>query len=70
MGDRPVVHAIVAWRLPNGQYIVRKGEPVTLAVAADFARVGWEVFPDPWELDALTRWEQLQRAVKPKWQKW
>jgi hypothetical protein len=59
--DRPVVHCLLAWRLPDGDYIVRD-RIATLEDAADFARFGWEVLVDYATMEALTRWEQLHRT--------
>lgn len=72
---RPVVHALVAWRLPNGDYIVRGerpdaenedtqpgSDPLALEDVVDFKEFGWEIFPDYFELEELTRWEQRERA--------
>lgn len=69
METRPIVHCLLAKRLPDGEYLVKKGDPFTLEEAADFATFGWEVFVDPWDLEALTRWEQMQRT-KPRWNQW
>ena len=68
MDDRPVVHCILAIRYADGEYRVRAGEPVTLDDALDFVRLGYEVIPDPFDLELLTRWEQLRRPKR--WNNW
>ena len=69
--ERPVIWCMVAKRLPDGEYFV-KAQSVSLADAEDYASFGFEVWPDPWDLEALTRWQQWQDALnrKPRWQKW
>lgn len=57
--ERPVVHCLVGWELPNQEHIVRL---VTLEQAADFQRFGWRVLVDPAEHAELVRWEQLHRS--------
>jgi len=69
MDPRPIIHCLVAWRLPDGDYIVKRGDPFPLDEAADFAALSWEVLPDPFDQEVLARWEQLNR-VKPKWHRW
>jgi hypothetical protein len=78
---KPLVHALVAWLHPDGTYRIagsRLGHedfehgaiPMTLEEAARFSAYGWEVLPDYFELEELTRWEQRQRARKKQkdWQ--
>lgn len=70
MDPRPVVHCLIGMRLPDGDYVVRRGDPLTLDEAVEFIRFGWECIPDPMDLEVLTRWEQLNRQPKPKWHRW
>ena len=67
MDPRPVIRCLVAKRLPDGDYIVKRGEPSSLDEAADFAALDWEVIPDPFDQEVLARWEQLRR---PRWNRW
>jgi hypothetical protein len=41
----------------------RAGYVLTLEEAAQFAELGFEVMVDPFDMEALTRWEQQQRAA-------
>jgi hypothetical protein len=67
--EKPVLRCIVAYRLADDSYSVRTGEPVTLEHAAHYAKYGWEVIIDPFDQEALARWEQIQRATRqnPRW---
>jgi hypothetical protein len=65
--DKPTLRCLVAYRLLDGSYITRTGEPVTLEHAAHFAHYGWEVLVDPFDQEALARWEQIQRSTRPRW---
>ena len=57
--------------MPEGDYVTTK-EHVTLEEAEMFAKLGWEVWVDPWDLEALTRWEQIERSLKKSrsWRDW
>ena len=72
MDVRPVIHVILGKHLGEGEYIVRIGDPLTLEQAEGFVALGWEVILDPSDMEALTRWEQIQRSQrKPKtWRSW
>lgn len=67
--DRPVVRCIVGWHLGDGDHYVRRAPfgttdaTVTLEAAEDFAANGWVVIVDPFDHEALTRWEQQQRYL-------
>ena len=75
---RPVLHCIVAWwpvktaspvvrpkgidaRDANGRRVV-VGATVTLADAVAFSDAGFEVMTDPFDLEDLTRFEQIERS--------
>jgi predicted dienelactone hydrolase len=75
---RPVLHCIVAWwpnksaspvvrpkgmdlRDINGKRVVQ-GATVTLADAVAFSDAGFEVMTDPFDLEDLTRFEQIERS--------
>jgi hypothetical protein len=81
MGDqRPVVMCVVAWwsdrkatpivqprgdtKAPDGKRHIRNAA-FTLEQAAHFADLGFEIIPDPFDLEALARWEQLNKP-QPK----
>lgn len=70
MDAKPVLHCLVAVRLPDGDYIVKRGDPIALEEAEAYARFGWEVIVDYADQEALTRWEQLNRPQKPRWNRW
>jgi hypothetical protein len=74
---RPVVRCIVAWwpqksatpvlrpkAFDNWQdgkrHVVNSS--MTLDEAVVFAEQGFEVIPDPFDLEELTRWEQMHRS--------
>lgn len=64
MNPRPVITCLLAIRLPDGDYVVKRGDPVSLEDAADWASWGWEVLPDPFQQEALTRFEQIERSLR------
>lgn len=70
MDERPKVRCLVAKQLPNGEYIVRPRAPmfadITLDDAVEYAKLGWEVMPDPFDQAELVRWEQLNRSTRYK----
>lgn len=66
--DKPVIRCLVAFRFFTSDYHVKRGDPVTLAEALEWSRLGWEVMPDPFDQEELTRWEQMHRSKK--WNKW
>lgn len=67
--DRPVVHCIVAWwPTPESECVIRPKQGVlTLEEAVMYADAGFAVMTDPFDMEALTRWEQLQRVTPPTW---
>jgi hypothetical protein len=69
-GDRPVIYCVVGYEFAGG---CRSASCLlTLEDAAVLSDLGWTVVQDPWGWEALTRWEQIQRALtqKPKWNRW
>lgn len=72
MDTKPILKCIIGRHMGNGEYVVKVGEPLTLDQAEYFAHAGWEVILDPQDLEALARWEQLQRSArKPRsWRQW
>lgn len=66
--DRPGIRALVAYDALPYALIVRE-EVVTLEEAAEYALVGFNVLVDPQDEEDLVRWEQIQRAMRPK-RKW
>lgn len=74
MDDKPVIHAIVAWPLPWGEFILSQQDTVTLDEAASYARMGWAVIIDPADEAEFVRWQQIQRSLSsPRrrgWREW
>jgi hypothetical protein len=62
--ERPVVHCLVARVHAYG--FVTDEDYVTLDKAASYAEEGYTVIPDYGDMEALTRWEQMQRAMAPR----
>lgn len=78
MDPRPVIRCIVCWwpekrstpvLRPKGIDVwsddgkrVVTGASLTLEEAATFAELGFEVIADPFDLEELTRWEQIARS--------
>lgn len=56
---RPTVHVVLAW------WPTTEAHCVTLDEALEYVAIGFEVVPDPFDLEVLTRWEQLQRSARP-----
>lgn len=65
MSDRPVVHAVVGYITEYG--VASQPTVKTLDEAEEFARVGFYVMVDPFDMEDLTRWEQIQRSMKRRW---
>lgn len=66
---KPQLRCLVAMHLPDGEYLVKQGDPIPLEDALAFSQFGWEVIIDYTDQEALARWEMLNRP-KPKWNKW
>jgi hypothetical protein len=64
MSERPVIRVIVAWwPTPDSPCIIRPREGMfTLEEGAGYAEMGFQVLADPFDLEDLTRWEQLHRS--------
>lgn len=70
MPDRPILHAIIARKLANGD--MGRSRVVTLGVAYLAMKSGqyWVLGPDPEDEDRLAAWEREQALInKPRWQK-
>jgi hypothetical protein len=79
--DRPVVRCLVAWWSdkkatpivqPKGDMHGADGKrhiqgaAFTLEQGAHFAELGFEILTDPFDLEDLARWQQLNEPPPPK----
>lgn len=62
-GATPVLRPKAFDNWHDGKRFVVNGS-LTLDEAVMFAEQGFEIIPDPFDLEALTRWEQLQRSKR------
>src|ERR1044072_2972575 len=62
MDPRPIVHCILAMPLADGDFIVKRGDPLTLDEAVDFIRFGWQVSVDAVGTDRAVAAEQAEVA--------
>ena len=65
MGDKPILHALVAYFSPAFG-LVSDPRVMPLEEAVDFQRAGFVVLVDPGDESDLVRWEQIQRSLQPK----
>jgi hypothetical protein len=66
--ERPVIHCVVGHEWPGGVTCINK--LLTLDEAAALAAFGWRVLLDPFDVESLIRWEQMQRAMARPRNKW
>jgi len=59
--DRPVIHVLVAYFSPAFG-VISAPRLMPLEDAVDYARYGFTVIPDPFDLEDLTRYEQILRS--------
>ena len=76
MDDKPILRCLIGFRYGEGydaEYWVRNGDrdvTVTLEDAARWANLHFEVIVDPFDQEALARWEQLNQPRRIKWSSW
>lgn len=66
---RPAVHVLVGW-LEDHMGLISQPKAMLLEEAVEYARLGFVVMRDPFDLDDLTRYEQIERSriqSKSKW---
>jgi hypothetical protein len=65
VSDKPVLRCLVGFISPFG--IVTQPRLRSLEEAVDYARYGFYVMVDPFDMSDLTRWEQVERSkTKPR----
>ncbi len=68
VSERPTVRALVGFISAFG--LASQPTLKTLEDAEDFASFGFCVMVDPFDLEALTRWEQIQRSLTTRARQW
>ncbi len=65
-GPKPSIRCLVGYAWPGGVTVVSKPVILDAEEATELIAMGWAVIPDSWDLEAVARWEQWQRAVARK----